>query len=951
MPNQIRKRLAFTGVAALALVLLCLLRTPSIDVAIETASTTRSSAQLYYDSGHAFVERNSRSTNVFGEGLSKFENLEFRFKARRLYGLRFDAIDTEGTFSIRSVRIRSEGFTLLSLNPREFLPNREVTRAADSSAGLPTWTAPRGAKDPSIILRFRRPLNLRRAAFLPNLLSFLVPAAVFFLLALAIRYAVPYTGQLILRHKTGAALAALCILPWIALLPAFWYGLSQDPIVYMSDLTIQHRAGLLAGNIWLDPNSGFTTQALGGLAASDWLHGRLPWWNPYSGIGMPLAAELQPSALFVPFVLLLHFANGVLFSKLVLEAIAGVCTFLFLRVFGLDGFASFAGGLLFEFAGTFAWFGHAPFMPLAFLPMLLLGVETIKARKSERSVIGGMLAVSAAIAWSLLAGFPETAFLDGLLGLIWLLTRLPDVARGQRVRYLVRISLAGLGGVLLASPAVLPFFEYQSLSALDHIWGLGGLPKASLAIILNPYVFGPIGEFGRFARTHPLQGIWGGIGGYLGCAAVYLAIAGLLGRGRLRLKIALLVWLILILARMVGIHWVGQLLDLIPGMVPVVVVRYGEASCEFATAILAAMAIDEWRRNGYSKRRVAIAAAVFVALLGLSFAFSFDLLSALLHAEPKIWKWFAISLIAGLAFAAGASWLLSRPVSRKASCAMGFLIAAYAMTAYAVPTLSGFRDPLIDLSAVHFLQQRLGLQRFYTLGPIRPNYSAYYEIASVNHDAVPVSEVWVRWIKTHLDSGLDPSIFVGNEPQPSSDRIHQFEKNFRNYETLAVRYVLAPSWTHICEGSQAKVQGFDEPMAELRCVYHDGVMAILELPHPSPYFSFTPGAGCRVSESTRTALLTDCAQDAVLVRRELYYPGWRASVNGHSREVRRDGDLFQSVSVPAGHSKVVFSYVPSRMGWIEASLAIGVAWLLWLAGRYAVLSWKARGGQGLGIRV
>ena len=935
--------------AALALAVLWLVPTPLIDVTIETASTARASAQLYYDSGHAFVERDSRSTNVFGEGLSKFQTLEFRFKARRLYGLRFDPIDTYGTFSVRSVRIRSEGFTLFALDPRDFLPNREVTRGADSSAGMPTWTAPRGAKDPSIILRFRRPLDLRRAAFLPNLFSFLLPAAVLFLLALAIRHTVPYIGRLIIRHKTGAAIAALCILPWIALLPAFRYGLSQDPLVYMSDLTIQHRAGLLGGHIWLDPNSGFTTQALGGLAASDWLHGRLPWWNPYSGIGLPLAAEMQPSALFVPFVFLLHFANGVLFSKLVLEGIAGVFTFLFLRVFGLDSFASFAGGLLFEFAGTFAWFGDAPVMPLAFLPMLLLGVEAIRARKSEGSVIAGMLALSAAIGWSLLAGFPETAFLDGLLGLVWLLVRLPDVARGQRVRYLVQISLAGLGGLLLASPAVLPFFEYQSLSGIDHQWGLGGLPKASLAMILNPYLFGPIGEFGSLDRTQTLQWIWGGIGGYFGCAAVYLAIASLLARGRLRLKIALVIWVFLILARMVGVHWAGQLLNLIPGMVLVVVGRYGQASCEFATAILAAMAIDEWRRNGYSKRRTAIAAAVFVALMGLSLAFSFDLMSALLHAGPKTWKWFAINLSAGLAFAAGASWLMSRPVSRKATCAMGFLIAAYAMTAYAIPTLSGFRDPLIDLSAVHFLQQRLGLQRFYTLGPIRPNYGAYYEIASVNHNAVPVSGDWVTWIKTHLDSGLDPSIFVGNEPQPSSDRIHQFEKNFRNYEALAVRYVLAPSWTHMCEGSQAKVQGFDEPMEDFRCVYHDGVMAILELPHSSPYFSFVSGAGCRVSESTRTALQTDCVQDAVLVRRELYYPGWRASVNGSSREVRRDGDIFQSVSVPAGRSKVVFSYVPSRMGWIEASLAIGVGWLLGLAGWCGVLSWRARDGQGQGV--
>jgi hypothetical protein len=37
--------------------------------------------------------------------------------------------------------------------------------------------------------------------------------------------------------------------------------------------------------------SGWTSQALGHLAALDWLHGTVPWWNPFEGLGAPLIWE------------------------------------------------------------------------------------------------------------------------------------------------------------------------------------------------------------------------------------------------------------------------------------------------------------------------------------------------------------------------------------------------------------------------------------------------------------------------------------------------------------------------------------------------------------------------------------------------------------------------------------------------------------------------------------
>jgi hypothetical protein len=91
----------------------------------------------------------------------------------------------------------------------------------------------------------------------------------------------------------------------------------------LSDLT---RTGILAGLPSADPNTGITAQALGHLAALDWLHGHVPWWNPYEGLGAPLAGEMQSAAFFPPTVFLL-LANGQVFFHLVLELTAGLTTY------------------------------------------------------------------------------------------------------------------------------------------------------------------------------------------------------------------------------------------------------------------------------------------------------------------------------------------------------------------------------------------------------------------------------------------------------------------------------------------------------------------------------------------------------------------------------------------------------------------------------------------------
>ena len=130
----------------------------------------------------------------------------------------------------------------------------------------------------------------------------------------------------------------------------------------------------MGGQPTIDPNNGFVSQALGHRAALDLIHLHLPWWNPYEGTGTPLAGEMQSAALFPPRCSCSRPTDSLL-EHVVLEILAGIATYLVLRRIACNRWAAFAGGAAFAVNGSFAWFAHAPVNPIAFLPLLLLGIE------------------------------------------------------------------------------------------------------------------------------------------------------------------------------------------------------------------------------------------------------------------------------------------------------------------------------------------------------------------------------------------------------------------------------------------------------------------------------------------------------------------------------------------------------------------------------------------------
>lgn len=846
------------------------------------------------------------------------------------------------------------------------------------------------------------------------------------------------------RWLTFALLAAI---PFLVLLPLWIWHLSADPIWYYSGAVKDVHPGLgIVGTPFRDRNVGWTSQALGHLAAWQWLHGKVPWWNPYSGIGMPLAGEMQPGAFFLPFVFLLLLHNGFLWLRVAMQLIAGFSTYALLRQLKVGPLAALVGGILFELNGTFA-FTTGPdsvFCAAAFLPLILFGIEQLVRREHERL---GTLWIALGIAFSLLAGFPEVAYIDGLLAFVWFLCRLGTLP--HRMRFALRAAWGCLLGLLLAGPVLAGFVSLlrQSSAFAIHPLGLSFLHATSLPSIFVPYILGPFPEAPGVGRFGPWDA-----GGYAGLVLLFFALAGLQARKPLSLRILLAAWVAVAWMKDFGFKPVMEIVNHVPVLLQTQFFRYVPSSWILCLIILAAFGLDELRHR---KPRLILPVLGTLAALAVSIHIAWPWRSffGLQPAEiTRMSKYFVAALGWSLAGILCAWLLLTGPLRESRRTGIAAILVASFAAFFTIPVLTSIRPGSVDRAAVRFLQTHLGLSRYYTIGnPLQPNYGAYFRTASLNYTAFPVSSVFTNYIKHHIFPPLATSMVLWSplglyDANPGLKYLWEF---FPDYQALGVKYVVTDSGgpdelspesrvpvgdqargalvlmpgqqaqfsfvipplpsgsggnirsiaislgnysntsdgklrVQICNeghcskgtrplsdsadnsffyiplsatisvssGAAAAItvthEGGSKPVAlwisaalpdqkqnlvgpagkpmagdalnisfayesisgALPKVYHDFLMDIFETPHPEPYYSVSSGGPCRLEARKRDSLHAVCDAPAVLVRRELYMPGWHAFASGKRIEAKPYRKIFESFDLPQGDSYLRFAYVP-----------------------------------------
>lgn len=718
--------------------------------------------------------------------------------------------------------------------------------------------------------------------------------------------------QRLLKNSLRINVFALVVIIFVVLLGniVFVSGLRDaNPLLQYSGLATSTSGKIFQGAYTIDTNIAYTTQALGAAAAHQILQGHMPYWNYYEGMGTPLAGEMQSAAFFPP-TLFLIFQGGLLFEHMLLEVVAGFFTYLLIRRLGLQARVALLAGIMFALNGTFAWIANAAFNPIAFLPVMLYGVEAVfLSDKKSRT----WLWLPVGLALSLYAGFPETAFIDGLLVGLWTAARLWQKRRDINRRQIGRICVGFIVGVLLAMPILVSFADYllnADVSQHADVFAHASLHLMSLPVHVFPYVYGTIGN------AIPAAATWDGIGGYISITVFFLAIVGLFAPINKTLRVVAALWIAACFLKAFGFRPAEDIWNLIPTIKNAAFFRYCTPSVYFACTILASFGMQSILTKTIGKKRLIYAyitfAIVFICLIVLVGHY-WNLLAAV----PGH-KYFAV--VGSIWWASMIILLLAGTIAfvkdKYVYAGIFLFVLADVLFMFVIPTLS---TPKVtaDTAPITFLQKNLGTSRFYTLGPIQANYGSYFGIQEVNSNDLPVPSLWAKYLTKNLDRNTDPVTFTGDYRSDANgpSAFSEFLRNEKNFEYIGTKYLVVG---HDGLTSDQITQ------AGLDLKYSNSTLDIYQLPYTEPYYQASDG--CTIKDSSLDSVKVHCKTSGTLIRKELYMPGWSVDINGKHGEVRKHADLFQVVDLPMGESSLTFTFAPPYI--VEAWIAFIVGLLV-----------------------
>lgn len=711
------------------------------------------------------------------------------------------------------------------------------------------------------------------------------------------------------RHDAWRSITLIILAIVVANCAFVFLGYDANPIWWTTTIA-SRTCAWTCGLPTVDPNVGFITQPQGHLAALELLHGHLPWWNYYEGMGQPLAGEMQSAAL-LPLVLLFLVPAGLVLFHLSLQIIAGVSTYFLLRRVGVGATVATTGAILFALNGTFAWIGNAVVNPIAFMPMTILGIEIIldRTRTSRR---GGWALFALAIALSVYAGFPETAYLDGLFAGGWALTRLFSSPRPPLAATLRRITLAGLVGVALALPILVAFYDFVKYADIGGHFaqadGTGTTAASHLNLLINPYLGGTIlGGPGATPRNFL---------GYFTASVAVFAVVGLSGRTRRPLRWFLAGWTLLGIASALNVLHLRSVVNLVPGVDTIALARYIWPSLELAVIVLAALGITTTFEHAERRGTVTRALALVTMFLVVGLATTTSIAGPASGSDRVV---IAILVVVPFAALAILGWVMFFGHGRTAIRVVVAVVVCETMLFFAVPT---FRNPTsitVATGSLNYLRQHQGLSRFISLGVLTPNWGAQFSLYELNAVDLPMPVSFTDYVHT----SLAPSLAVPRKftlPFTSASQA-DVATHIANYESLGVKYILTPP---VPLAASLGTLG-------LVLVAHDARSNLYQVATTTSFYR-TALVTCVIADVTVDHVRVTCPQATSVTRLELSMAGWTARVNGTPTPISSTNGLSETVAVPAGTSLVSFDYLPpheKEAGLVAATALVVMAYQYW----------------------
>lgn len=694
--------------------------------------------------------------------------------------------------------------------------------------------------------------------------------------------------------------------------------------------------------------------------------GHLPLWNPLLGMGAPLLANHQSALLYPPNWLLplvgVAYGHGVLVLLHLLLAAWGMVALT--RAWGLGPISQALAGLSFALSGYVV--ARAGFLSInaaaAWLPWLVLtGERLVQAAARGRGVRRWVLCLAALLALQWLAGHAQTAWYTALclgvwsLAYAWHIERLSGVARAVPL-----LGMAALMGLSLAAAQLLPTLEYLQLSyradTLDPSFAFtySFWPWRLLGLLM-PDLFG-----------NPARGDYWGYGNYwedaiyVGVLPLLLALRAVVrrpGGEALRWRVRALTALALaafLLALGANTPVFPFLFRHVPTFDLFQAPTRWNLLLVFALSALAAIGVEGWQRpegRGLYWTRLGTAGAGvigFAAILGANLLPGVQSTFVRAFAMAGVWL-----------FLAGVFTLArpSRPNLRWQAALVTMVLVDLVVAGWGLnPSLPaalyrGRSRLAAQVGDGHRLYMPADLEyelkferthRFDTFHPevdwglVRemglPNTTMLDGLPSANNFDPLLPERYVRWldfveqVDAETRARLLALMDVGWEAVQDPTR------------PTGVRYIRREGAKRVRILPRAILVGDGEDALERLKELDLETQVVLEAQARGVPLRGGEGSARVRPSADPNAVTVEASAPAGgwLVLSDLWYPGWRARVDGEPTDVYRANYLFRALWLPPGEHIVRFEYRPASfyVG-VLLSLAAWVTWgwLLWREGR------------------
>jgi hypothetical protein len=716
------------------------------------------------------------------------------------------------------------------------------------------------------------------------------------------------------------------------------------------------------------------------------LHHTIPYWNPYVFGGMPFWAHIE-STIFYPLDALFWFmppekAYG--FTVFIHVYLAGAFMFLLCRSFGIRTAGALVSAMCFMFSGmTMATiYDGQMFRVQAFtwLPLILFLVH--------RALLSNELVFKSAVAgffWGIqiMSGAPQDALYTLITAFVFILftggwnIRLPSYC----LRVFKTLGILFVVGLGVAAIQIIPFYEFARESVRSHIANhslmtMGSYPPEGIITWILPHFYGHFAAGNYWVSdvpwSVPLYNL------YVGILPVFLLLfIPYRDSGSRRLIVFALTLALLSFFMALGSHTpLYNFIVTLPGFDKIRAPAKIIILWVLAVALLAGKGMDGIFRLAKASvwTRVGVACGTLLGIVALDVA---------LHAEKSLTlklfspffldqaipgkmafadslirsEWHRFTILSGVIcftlFVWARGWL-SMPLAASILCGLLFLDLAYVnrgavrhddrVYAEAAQVKEGLGAALAQDKSVF----RVGSSRsgwganfemylgFQTVGGYNPLFlQRYYEyINRYPFQDRPFPKGWIVFFYENHENHILMDLLNVKYEISYETGIISLRETHRPRAFLVPRFEILDKKEQTLDALTRP--GFDPS----RVIFLEKGTRDIRLSLPGTESQADPGEVSIVSyRPDSISLSVHASSAALLFLSEVYYPGWKAYVNGEPQPILRGNYLFRTVEVPEGTSTVQFVFDPLS---VKAGTCVTLFTVLLLVVWFATRLWVKR---------